>query len=149
MKWRKRSGDGEEVTEQSCRRNLAKADITPIQNEGVNPFVRFKSRQMKGGENIQKAVMTVEAATEMVPPQQLMAVVASCVGNTLPQFSPQDNDLQFHSHAGDVFSCVSSFLPHFQTELHHFPADLRHFPADLRHSPTGLHHSKTTHHPMK
>ena len=104
---------------------------------------------MKRGENIQKAVMTVEMATEVAPPKKEMAVVASCVEDTLPQFSPQDDDLQFHSYAGDVFSCASSFLPHFLTELYHFPADLHHFPADLRHSLTGLHHLKTTHPPMK
>ena len=92
--------------------------------EGVNPFVRFKSQQMKGGENIQKAVMTVESATEMELPQQLMAVVASCVGDILPQFSPQDDDPHSHFYAGDVFSCASSFLPHFLTGLYHFPADL-------------------------
>ena len=90
--------------------------------EGVNPFVRFKSQQMKGGENIQKAVMTVEAATEMALPQKLMADVAPCVEDTPPQFPPQDDDLHSHSYAGDVFSCASSFLPHFPTDLYHFPS---------------------------
>ena len=79
------------------------AEITPIQVEGVNPFVRFKSRQMTGGENIQKAVMTKEMAMELALPQQEMAVVASCVVGTLPQFSSPDDDPHFHSYAGDVF----------------------------------------------
>ena len=150
-------GDGVEEGERRWRRGneaklsakFSKSRYYTHPTEGVNPFVRFKSQQMKGGENIQKAVMTVESATEMELPQQLMAVVASCVGDTLPQFSPQDDDPHSHFYAGDVFSCASSFLPHFLTELYHFPADLRHFPADLRHSLTGLHHSKTTHPPMK
>ena len=41
MEWRKRSGDGEDGTEQSCRQNLAKAEITPIQKCGcksIRPF---------------------------------------------------------------------------------------------------------------
>ena len=149
MKWAKRGRDGEKETKQNRRQNLAMAKITPIQFVGVNPFARFKSRQMTREENIQKAVTTKEMATEVAPPQQGMAVVASCVKDTLPQYSSPDDDLQFHSYAGDVFSCAFSFLPHFLTKLYHFPADLRHFPADLRHSLTGLHHSKTTHPPMK
>ena len=42
MEWRKRSGDGEEVTEQSCRQNLAKADITPIQKWGCKSICPFQ-----------------------------------------------------------------------------------------------------------
>ena len=65
-----------------------------------------------------------EMATEVALPQQVRAVVASCVEGTLPQLLPQDDDLHSHFYAGDVFSCVSSFLPHFLAELYHFPADL-------------------------
>ena len=88
------------------------AEITPVQVEGANPFVRFKSQRKTEGKNIQKAVITKEMATEVALPQKEMAMVASCVEDTLPQFSSSDDDLQFHSYAGDVFSCASSFLPH-------------------------------------